>query len=93
MDDAEFLIHLHQYSRHPLRSAYNSTMSQDPKEVWRKLQQTMNTAQQKGRGSLPGGPRNLFGAAGGIILLATGAVVINNALFNGKRTVSYRLKQ
>ena len=67
-------------------------MSQDPKEVWRKLQQTMNTAQQKGRGGFPGGPRNFFGAAGGLILLGTGAVVINNALFNGKRTVSHELK-
>ena len=65
-------------------------MAQDPKEVWRKLQQTMNMAQQKGRGGLPGGPRNFFGAAGGLLLLGTGAVVINNALFNGKRTVYYR---
>ena len=58
-------------------------MGQDPKEMWRKLQQTMNSAQQKGRGGLPGGPRNFYGAAAGVVLLGTGAVVINNALFNG----------
>ena len=58
-------------------------MGQDPKEMWRKLQQTMNSAQQKGRGGLPGGPRNFFGGAVGLLLLGTGVVVVNNALFNG----------
>ena len=58
-------------------------MSQDPKEMWRKLQQTVNSAQQKGRGGFPGGPKNLFGGVAGVILLGAGAVVINNALFNG----------
>ena len=58
-------------------------MAQDPKEIWRKLQQTMSSAQQRGRGSLPGGPRNFFGGAAGLLLLGTGVVVVNNALFNG----------
>ena len=44
----------------------------------------MNTAQQRGRGGLPGGPRKFFGGVGGVLLLGAGAVVINNALFNGK---------
>lgn len=55
-------------------------MAQDPKEMWRKLQQNI---QQRGRGTLPGGPRNFFGGAAGLLLLGTGVVVINNALFNG----------
>ncbi len=58
-------------------------MAQDPKEMWRKLQQTVTSAQQKGRGGLPGGPRNFFGGAAGLLLLGTGVVVVNNALFNG----------
>lgn len=58
-------------------------MGQDPKEYWRKLQQTMSSAQQRGKGGLPGGPRNFFGGAAGLLLLGTGVVVVNNALFNG----------
>lgn len=58
-------------------------MGQDPKEMWRKLQQTVNSAQQRGRGGLPGGPRNFFGGAASLLLIGTGVVVINNALFNG----------
>ena len=61
-------------------------MAQDPRELLRKLQQTLTSAaQQRGRGSLPGGPRNVFGGAA-LLLLGTGAVVVvNNALFNGMR--------
>lgn len=58
-------------------------MGQDPRELFRKLQQTMSSAQQRGRGGLPGGPRNFFGGAAGLLLLGTGVVVANNALFNG----------
>ena len=58
-------------------------MSQDPKEMWQKLQQRLSSAQQQGRGSLPGGPKNFFGGAVGLILLGGGVVVMNNALFNG----------
>lgn len=68
-------------------------MAQDPKEVWRKLmQQTMSSAQQRGRGSLPGGPRNFFGGVAALLVLGTGVVVINNALFNvdgGHRAIKY----
>ena len=59
-------------------------MAQDPKEFFRKVQQSLSSAQQRGRGGLPGGPRNFFGGAAGLLLLGTGAVVVNNALFNGK---------
>ena len=58
-------------------------MTQDPKEVWRKLQQRVNSAQQRGTGGLPGGPRNFFGGAAGLLLLGGGVVLVNNALFNG----------
>ena len=59
-------------------------MSQDPRETWRKLQQTLASAQQQGRRGLGGNPRNLFGGAAGLLLLGGGALVLNNALFNGK---------
>ena len=62
-------------------------MGQDPREAWRRLQQTLASAQQKGRGGLPGGPRNFFGGALGLVLLGGGVVVVNNALFNGVWTV------
>ncbi len=58
-------------------------MAQDPRDIFRKLQQGLNKAQQRGGGGLPGGPRNFFGGAVGLILLGTGVVVVNNALFNG----------
>lgn len=67
-------------------------MAQDPKEVWRKLlQQTMSSAQQRSTGSLPGGPRNFFGGFAALLLLGTGVVVINNALFNGMQ--NYALQE
>ena len=58
-------------------------MAQDPKEFFQKVSKSLNSAQQKGAGGLPGGPRNFFGGAFGLILLGTGVVVVNNALFNG----------
>lgn len=58
-------------------------MGQDPREMFRKLAQNLSSVQQKGRGGLPGGPRNFFGGAAGLLLLGTGVVVVNNALFNG----------
>ena len=67
-------------------------MGQDPREVWRKLQQTMSSAQQRGRGSLPGGPRNFLGGAAGLLLLGTGIVVVNNALFNGTQDLGLNSK-
>ena len=57
-------------------------MGQDPREMWQKLQQNMN---QRAKGGLPGGPRNFFGGAAGLVLLGTGAVLVNNALFNGMK--------
>ena len=63
-------------------------MTQDPKEVWRKLQQRVNSAQQRGTGGLPGGPRNFFGGVAGLLLLGGGVVLVNNALFNGIKIVS-----
>lgn len=58
-------------------------MAQDPRDIFRKLQRGLNDAQQKGSRGLPGGPRNFFGGAAGLVLLGTGVVVVNNALFNG----------
>lgn len=58
-------------------------MGQDPREMFRKLQQTLGSAQKRAGGGLPGGPRNFFGGAAGLLLLGTGVVVANNALFNG----------
>ena len=55
----------------------------DPRETWRKLQQTLSNAQQQGRKGLGGNPRNLFGGAGLLLVLGGGALVVNNALFNG----------
>ena len=60
-------------------------MAQDPKEYFRRLQKTLSSAQQRGTGGLGSGPgpRGAFGGIAGLILLGTGVVVINNALFNG----------
>lgn len=55
-------------------------MGQDPREAWRKLQQTFVSGT---KGGMPGGPRNFFGIGGGVALLIVGGVVVNNALFNG----------
>ena len=62
-------------------------MGQDPREVFRKLQATLGSAQRRAGGGLPGGPRNFFGGAFGLLLLGGGAVVVNNALFNGNDTL------
>jgi prohibitin 2 len=67
----------------------------DPQETWRRLQRTLQNAQQQGRqrfggGGFPGGnPRNLFGGVGALILLGGGALFVNNALFNGKSAPIY----
>lgn len=62
-------------------------MGQDPKEAWRKLQQTL---QQRGGGNpLGGNPRNFLGGAGALILLGGGAVVLSNSLFNGRCSFYY----
>ena len=55
-------------------------MSQNPGDYFRKLQEQ---AQKRASGGFPGGPRNYFGGAFGIVLLGTGIVIANNALFNG----------
>lgn len=62
-------------------------MGQDPREVFRRLQQTLGSAQKRAGGGLPGGPRNFFGGAFGLLLLGGGVVVFNNALFNGKNII------
>ena len=58
-------------------------MGQDPKEAWRKLQQTLASAQQQGRRGMGGSPRGAIGGVAGLLLLGGAAVVFNNALFNG----------
>ncbi|MCJ1273420.1 Prohibitin-2, subunit of the prohibitin complex (Phb1p-Phb2p) [Puttea exsequens] len=67
-------------------------MSQDPREMFRKLQQGLSNAQQRGGGGLPGGPKNFFGGASVILLIGGGILVANNALFNvdgGHRAIKY----
>lgn len=66
-------------------------MGQDPREVFRKLQQTLGSAQRRAGGGLPGGPRNFFGGAFGLLLLGGGVIVFNNALFNGNDTLLLNL--
>ena len=51
--------------------------------MFRKLQQGLSNAQQRGGGGLPGGPKNFFGGASVILLIGGGILVANNALFNG----------
>jgi hypothetical protein len=56
----------------------------DPRETLKRLTQTLQQAQQRGRGGFPGGaPRGLFGGAGAVVLLIGGGIFLNNALFNG----------
>ncbi|MCJ1227863.1 Prohibitin-2, subunit of the prohibitin complex (Phb1p-Phb2p) [Toensbergia leucococca] len=68
-------------------------MAQDPRETWRRLQQTLASAQQQGRNAgLGGSPRNFLGGVAGLLLLGAGALTINNALFNvdgGHRAIKY----
>jgi len=65
----------------------------DPRETWQKLQQTLQQAQQRGRGGFPGGtPKGLLGGAGGLLLLVGGGIFVSNALFNvdgGHRAIKY----
>ena len=67
-------------------------MGQDPREAFRRLQQALGSAQKRAGGGLPGGPRNFLGGAFGLLLLGGGAVVLNNALFNGKDTMFWAWK-
>ena len=60
-------------------------MGQDPREVFRKLQQSLGSAQRRG---IPGGPRNFFGGAAGLLLLGGGVIVFNNAIFNGNNILT-----
>ena len=62
-------------------------MGQDPKEAWRKLQQTLAQAQQRG-GGFGGSPRGFLGGAAGLLLLGGGTVLAMNSIFNGK-TIPY----
>ncbi|MCJ1399236.1 Prohibitin-2, subunit of the prohibitin complex (Phb1p-Phb2p) [Xylographa trunciseda] len=67
-------------------------MAQDPRETWRKLQQTLVNAQQQGRKGLGGSPRGALGGAAAIAIIVGGALVVNNALFNvdgGHRAIKY----
>ena len=59
-------------------------MGQDPREAWKRLQQTLANAQQQGKRGLGGSPRGALGGVAGLVLLAGGVIVFNNALFNGK---------
>ena len=63
-------------------------MGQDPKEAWRRLQQTLASAQQRsGTKPLGGSPRNFLGGVGALLLFGGGAVALSNALFNGNEII------
>ncbi|KAJ9659684.1 Prohibitin-2, subunit of the prohibitin complex (Phb1p-Phb2p) [Coniosporium apollinis] len=70
-------------------------MSGDPQETWRRLQQTLQNAQQQGKKFGSGGGGNPRGAIGGVLglaILGGGAVLLNNSLFNvdgGHRAIKY----
>ena len=57
----------------------------DPQETWRRLQQTLQNAQQQGRrfGAGGGAPKNIGTGLLSLVVLGGGAVLLNNALFNG----------
>ena len=60
----------------------------NPQEAWQRLAKMAN---QAGRGGGPS-PKGMAGGAVGLMLLAGGAVVFNNALFNvdgGHRAIKY----
>ena len=59
-------------------------MAQSPQDWARKLQQTLQQ-QRGGKGGFGGGgpPRGSLGVGAGIAILVGGALVVNNALFNG----------
>jgi prohibitin 2 len=59
-------------------------MASDPRETLRRLQQSLSRVQRSG-GGMPGGgaPRGALGGIAGLVLLGGGAVLVNNALFNG----------
>lgn len=60
----------------------------DPRETWARLQQTLQSAQRRGRGGLGGGlPKNVFGGAAGAVLLIGGGLVLSNSLFNGEHSI------
>ena len=65
-------------------------MAQDPREAFRKLQQTL---QHRTRGGFRGSGGGLPGGASarpiaGLILLGLGGLLVSNALFNGMLTGS-----
>lgn len=57
-------------------------MAQNPQDWARKLQETIQQRSGKGFG---GGPKFPLGAIGGLAVIVGGALVVNNALFNGER--------
>jgi len=66
------------------------TMAGDPQETWKRLQQQLQSAQQRGRSAFGGAggggsPRGAIGGVAGLLLLAGGAVVFNNSIFNGMK--------
>ena len=58
-------------------------MGQDPREAWRKLQQTFASGQQQARKGFGGAPKGSLGGAAGLLLLFGGGLLVQNALFNG----------
>ena len=57
-------------------------MAQDPREAFRKIQQTFQNA-SRGTGMGGGPPKGSVGAGIALLLLSGGVYLVNNALFNG----------
>ena len=67
-------------------------MSQDPREAWRRLQQSFQMAQRKGFGGAGGGPpRGALGGTAALIALVGGGILFNNALFNGELALNSKI--
>ena len=58
-------------------------MAQDPRETFRKLQQSIRNARGSGGGMPPGGPQGVAAIGLGALVLG-GVYLASNALFNGE---------
>ena len=69
-------------------SQIDITMAQDPRETFRKLQQSIRNARGSGSG-MPGGPQGVAAVGLGALILG-GVYLASNALFNGQLAPCHR---
>ena len=55
----------------------------DPKEAWQRIQTELTRRTQRFGGGGGGAPKGALGGLGGIVVIAGGIWMANNALFNG----------